>query len=150
MTNRFLNLTGESIAGRKIDRDTPLLIPYVSLHRNKEWWDQPDTFNPDRWLGESPIKHPLAFLPFSTGPRACPASQLAEAEYKIILATFLRRFSFTVPRDLAYRGDYRQTDPDIKTKESDRACLPVGFEVAFSEGFKMQPRECLVEVVARS
>ncbi|KAI9022468.1 cytochrome P450 [Hyaloraphidium curvatum] len=139
---------GEIIDGKVLKRPTPVFIPYVGLHRNRELWGaDADEFRPERWLGASPIKHPMAYVPFSNGPRICIGKDLAMLEFRVLMATFLRRFRWRIPRDLAYRDDVRDGDPDCSAEPTDRAALPPGFEVAYNEQITQRPRECVVEIL---
>lgn len=141
---------GETIDGKVLDREASIIIPYAPLHRNKKLWgEDADEFKPERWLGESPVKHLFSYLPFSQGPRICIGKDFALLEFRVLLATFLRRFRFKVPRDLAYRNTFLPTDPDFGAEPGDKANRPLGFEVAFSEAITMRPRECLVAVEPR-
>lgn len=65
------------------------ICPYVT-HRSEKYWDQPLEFKPERFEKEYNKK---AFLPFSTGPRACIGSQLALTEGKWIIYQVLRNFN---------------------------------------------------------
>ncbi|KAK9693388.1 hypothetical protein K7432_013940 [Basidiobolus ranarum] len=81
--------------GYKIEKDTVAQINIYSLHYNPDFWPEPEVFNPDRFSSaEESKRHPYAWLPFSSGPRACLGTQFALQEAKIVLATMLRRFEF--------------------------------------------------------
>eukprot|EP00250_Pteridium_aquilinum_P020951 c24998_g1_i2 orf=391-1965(+) len=76
---------------------TSLMIPILPLQVDPTLWG-PDAqdFNPQRF-GNGVVKacnHPIAFLPFSTGPRNCVGQNFALIEAKIILCMLLQRFRF--------------------------------------------------------
>jgi unspecific monooxygenase len=52
--------------------------PYL-LHRDARWWDEPDRFLPERWLGPHAPHAPHAYLPFGSGTRVCIATHLGVA-----------------------------------------------------------------------
>jgi cytochrome P450 len=69
--------------------------PWV-LHRHELLWDNPDAFDPERFMGERAKDIPrFAYLPFGAGPRVCIGASFAMQEMIIILATYLKRFTFT-------------------------------------------------------
>jgi enediyne biosynthesis protein E7 len=47
-----------------------LFSPYL-LHHDPRWWDRPDHFDPERWLGPRSPHAAHAYLPFGAGPRVC-------------------------------------------------------------------------------
>ena len=59
----------------------------------EEYWEDPDTLNPSRFLPENEDKIvPGSYLPFNMGPRQCLGRMLAMNEMKIVLAMFFQRF----------------------------------------------------------
>ena len=49
-----------------------VIVTPMGLHRNPDVWEDPDTFDPDRFLSDSNTKkNPFAYVPFSAGPRNC-------------------------------------------------------------------------------
>ena len=61
------------------------------LHNDPSKWEEPETFNPDRFYQGRP--EAWQFLPFSNGPRNCIGQRFAMQEAKLILAMMMRRFS---------------------------------------------------------
>jgi cytochrome P450 len=74
-------------------RSLIVIAPYV-LHRHLTLWDQPDVFDPRRFLPERrrAIER-FAYLPFGAGPRTCIGSTFALQEATIALAILLHRFT---------------------------------------------------------
>ena len=70
------------------------ISPYV-LHRRRGLWDDPDAFDPSRFLGERRERiDRFAYIPFGAGPRVCIGMPFAIQEAIIILANLLRTFRF--------------------------------------------------------
>ncbi|WP_435065033.1 cytochrome P450 [Halobaculum sp. EA56] len=96
--------TGDvELGGYRVPEGTPLAISQWIVHRDPDHYDDPLEFRPERWTEEFESGlHPLAYFPFSSGPRRCVGDRFALLEAKLILATLLRRFAFEVvdPVDL--------------------------------------------------
>lgn len=60
-----------------------LMSPYVT-HRDPAYFESPEEFRPDRWLG--PHQAPIAYLPFGRGTHGCPGSSLATVVLLGVLA----------------------------------------------------------------
>jgi cytochrome P450 len=70
------------------------IFPYI-LHRSRTWWDDPERFDPDRFLPERSASRPrYAYLPFGGGPRTCIGAAFAMMEAQIITARVMPRFAF--------------------------------------------------------
>lgn len=81
------------LCGAKIEPEDTVMIPIYALGRHHLLWDNPDTFDPDRFADRKAIKR-YAYLPFGDGPRICIGASFAVQEAVIILATLLARFDF--------------------------------------------------------
>ena len=80
------------IGDRKVPRGTMLMIAPWSMHRHVKLWEQPELFDPDRFLPERESKHvPGAYLPFGSGPRICVGAAFATIETALIIARLVRR-----------------------------------------------------------
>jgi cytochrome P450 len=97
------NTQPEVLGGVTVPTDSLLVIPVQLLHRSPLYWDQPESFLPERWLSADaspPYKHPMAFIPFSAGPRTCIGYKFATMEAKLILAPLIRAFRFQLASSL--------------------------------------------------
>jgi len=84
------------VAGYHMPEGALVAIPTLSLQRSKLYWDDPERFDPNRFMpgGKQQHQHPLAWMPFGTGARQCLGMNFAMLEMKLLLAFLLRRFSF--------------------------------------------------------
>ncbi|EJD35890.1 cytochrome P450 [Auricularia subglabra TFB-10046 SS5] len=76
-----------------IAKNMAIELSVAGMHYNPRYWDSPYEFRPARFMGEYPRD---AFMPFSSGVRACIGRRFAETEYIAILVTFLSRYRVTV------------------------------------------------------
>jgi cytochrome P450 len=72
-------------------RAVVLIAPWV-LHRHRRLWDQPEKFDPARFLPGAPPPEHCAYLPFGMGPRVCVGAQFALTEATLVLAAMIRAF----------------------------------------------------------
>mmetsp|Transcript_33183 Transcript_33183/g.92994 ORF Transcript_33183/g.92994 Transcript_33183/m.92994 type:complete len:625 (+) Transcript_33183:27-1901(+) len=69
-------------------------LPYA-MGRSNEYYDDPDTFRPERWLtSEGRFRRPsqYRFPVFQGGPRTCLGQDLAYLEAKVMLCGLVQRF----------------------------------------------------------
>jgi cytochrome P450 len=89
-----------------------LLLPQYFIHRDERFWDDPETFDPDRWP-EGP-DHEHAYFPFGGGPRHCIGMRFARTELKLAIPTIARRWrlrSRTDELDFRMATTLRPADP---------------------------------------
>ncbi|MGR9086565.1 MAG: cytochrome P450 [Gammaproteobacteria bacterium] len=94
---------------RKLARDTEMsgytlkagslaLISIYNIHHHPEFWDDPEAFSPDRFVGQKISKY--QFLPFGMGPRFCIGNHFAILETTLLLSMLVRHFDFKPHSDL--------------------------------------------------
>jgi cytochrome P450 len=73
-----------------------VLAPYLS-QRSQDFWKNPEVFYPERFLPENKKEIPSgAYYPFGMGPRACIGAYFATMEAKIILASLVHNFDWSI------------------------------------------------------
>lgn len=81
------------IDGYRIPKKSFVNPLFYLTQRHTEFWDEPDRFDPDRFLPErSQGRPPEAFSPFGLGGRRCIGEHFALMESTIVLATLSQRF----------------------------------------------------------
>ncbi|XP_077510046.1 cytochrome P450 3A41-like [Amblyomma americanum] len=98
--------TPDSFLTRRCNQETTLYgidfkpgmcidIPLTGVHYNPEFFPEPYTFKPERFLPESKdLLKPFSFLAFGAGPRNCIGLRVALVQAKTILACILRDVRF--------------------------------------------------------
>ena len=85
------------LGGYTIEEDCRILFsPYI-VHRDSRFWENPESFQPERWLtGSSPYSYG-AYFPFGSGPRVCPGALLGPIQLVLGLRVVLTQYDFKLP-----------------------------------------------------
>lgn len=76
-----------------IPENTSIVLYIYGMHHNSEIFENPEIFDPDRFLQENCEKlHPFAYVPFSAGPRNCIGQRFAMMVLKTVCANVIRNF----------------------------------------------------------
>jgi cytochrome P450 len=71
---------------------TLVVSPWL-IHRHRDWWQEPDAFDPDRYQGDASREAlKQAYLPFGMGPRVCLGASFALQEAALILSSLVRHW----------------------------------------------------------
>lgn len=82
------------LAGYPVPEGASVMLPQWAVHRSDRFWDDPETFDPDRWRPERQgDRHRFTYFPFGGGPRHCIGKHLAMLEAQLILATVASQHS---------------------------------------------------------
>ncbi|NXL77316.1 CP3AD protein, partial [Leptocoma aspasia] len=83
------------INGVTIPKGVVVTIPPYVLHRDPEYWPNPDEFRPERFSKENKESFdPYTYLPFGAGPRNCIGMRFALLTLKVAIASLLQHFTF--------------------------------------------------------
>ncbi len=80
--------------GSVIPQGTTVFAAPLLMHRRADYFDDPDRFDPDRWLGPDPA--PFSYIPFGGGARRCIGEEFAMRETGIVLGQMVRRYRFVL------------------------------------------------------
>lgn len=89
-TRRALN--DDQLGPYSLPAGSDVFICSYLLHRHPGFWDQPEVFNPERFLGATNL-HRYAYLPFSAGPRHCIGETFANLEMLVHVAVIAAQVS---------------------------------------------------------
>jgi cytochrome P450 len=90
-----MTFTGADGVKHRLPTGTQMIIPIFAIHRHRKLWDDPDRFDPDRFLPAAEAGRPRTqYMPFGGGPRVCIGAQFAMTEAIALLATFVRAARF--------------------------------------------------------
>ncbi|KAB5581420.1 hypothetical protein PHYPO_G00175480 [Pangasianodon hypophthalmus] len=84
--------------GYTIPKGTVILPNLWSVHRDPTVWENPDDFNPSRFLDEQgQLLRKEYFIPFGIGRRVCMGEQLAKMELFLMFTSLMQAFTFRLP-----------------------------------------------------
>lgn len=92
---RRVNIDGYKLGGLELENDQLVTIAAFAVHRNPQYYPDPETYQPERFLPEN--KHnlvPYTYLPFGLGPRNCVGMRFAYQEIKLCLAQIITQYKF--------------------------------------------------------
>lgn len=78
----------QTLGDYDIPAGTELLANLRALHRDPRYWDDPLTFNPDRFNNP---RHKFAYMPFLVGSRKCIGDSFAMLEMRLAVPTILQK-----------------------------------------------------------
>jgi cytochrome P450 len=82
----------EEIAGYQWPADTFFIIDIRAIHNNEDYWEEPNKFNPDRWMVENFEPKKNSFIMFGGGLKICPGSKLTMIESVCLIALLFRKY----------------------------------------------------------
>lgn len=92
-----LTVADDELLGRPVPAGTVVVVAPWTIHRHPDFWDEPMTFDPGRFLDPEAMRsrHRYAWMPFGGGPRACIGQHFSMVEAVLALALVLREHRVT-------------------------------------------------------
>ncbi|GAA0174338.1 oxygenase [Lithospermum erythrorhizon] len=98
----LLHETSESseVSGYHIPARSRVMINAYAIARDKDSWEDPDTFKPSRFLKENAPDfkgNNFEYIPFGSGRRSCPGMQLGLYAFDMAVAHLVHCFTWELP-----------------------------------------------------
>ncbi|RZC38867.1 p450 domain containing protein, partial [Asbolus verrucosus] len=80
-----------------IEKGTPIILPLYGLHYDPKYFEEPQSFKPERFIGANKEKiRKYTHLPFGEGPRSCLGQRFASLQIKTGVAYIIKNYELTV------------------------------------------------------
>ncbi|KAK8744978.1 hypothetical protein OTU49_000380, partial [Cherax quadricarinatus] len=90
-------LTDTELQGHRIPAGTVVLNNIYSVHVDPEYWGDPHTFRPERFINpDGSLRVDERLIPFGKGNRSCLGESLARMETFLLFSSLMHHFTFTL------------------------------------------------------
>ncbi|OLY77651.1 Averantin hydroxylase [Smittium mucronatum] len=97
--NRDVPKEGVELSGYYIPGGTVVGMFIPGCHADTDVWKNPNSYNPDRFMGPDGEELKKEVVSFSTGVRICVGRNLAWMEIFMIMPNLIRNFDLSAPKD---------------------------------------------------
>ncbi|PWA01157.1 hypothetical protein BB558_002732 [Smittium angustum] len=96
---------GVELCGYNIPKGVDVALFFEGAHHDPKMWENPQSFNPDRFMGPEGEKMKKEVLVFSMGVRICPGKNLAWYEILTVIPNLIRDYDISLPEGSIYTSD---------------------------------------------
>ncbi|PWA01024.1 hypothetical protein BB558_002900 [Smittium angustum] len=93
---------GVELCGYNIPKGVDVSLYFEGAHHDSKIWENPQSFNPDRFMGPEGEKMKKEVLVFATGIRICPGRNLAWYEILTVIPNLIRDYDISLPEGSIY------------------------------------------------
>ncbi|XP_020252854.1 cytochrome P450 71A1-like [Asparagus officinalis] len=108
------------INGYDVSAKTRVLVNAWAIGRDEDAWENPEEFNPDRFVGSSVDYRgqDFQFIPFGAGRRICPGIQFGVETVELALANLLYAFNWELPPGVERENIDMHEAPGLVTRRA--------------------------------
>ncbi|TYA74549.1 cytochrome P450 [Seonamhaeicola marinus] len=88
-----VNIEQDTFKDYVLKKGTIVGASIYELHRNEKYWDNPNSFIPERFLEENRKDITPYYMPFGAGPRLCIGNNFAIYEMILTVSTILKNYN---------------------------------------------------------
>ncbi|KAM6156413.1 cytochrome P450 3A4-like [Erethizon dorsatum] len=93
------------VNGVLIPKGTTVMVPTFALHRDPEYWPEPEEFRPERFSKKNKdLINSYIYMPFGSGPRNCIGMRFALMNMKLAVIRVLQNFSLQPCEETQWRS----------------------------------------------
>jgi cytochrome P450 len=81
------------LCGHRLAKGSHIVMSSYVEGRLPRYFEDPDRFDPERFLPENAQRHRLATFPFGAGPRQCIGTHFAQLEQALIMSMIAQRYT---------------------------------------------------------
>lgn len=90
-------IADDVIDGHRVGKGNNVMISPYQIHRSKSFWENPDSFIPERFTPEKMKDlHKFVYFPFGGGPRFCIGNNFALIEMQLIFAMIGQKYRLSL------------------------------------------------------
>ncbi len=92
-----ISIAHDEFNGKKISKNTLLLLSVYEVHKHPDFWESPEKFNPNRFDAKNKKDYSDQYFPFGAGPRMCVGNNFAMFEMILTIAEIVKKYRITTP-----------------------------------------------------
>lgn len=92
-----ISIADDTVDSLDIPKNTLVLMSVYEIHRYKNYWKDPESYQPERFDPENKKDYSDYYYPFGAGPRMCVGNNFAMYEMILTIAEIIKNYRISTP-----------------------------------------------------